>query len=271
MLPPLIDQQYVKDHLGELVVIDSRWYGRSGHDAYLGGHLPGAVFVDLSEELAGAPGPESGRHPLPETGAFAAAMRRLGLDEESHSVVYDDAGGTIAARLVWMLRALGRSSALLDGGIGAWTGELDRGEVTPAEGNFAPRELPAARLVDIEEVASYHGLLLDARDASRYRGEGDPVDPRSGHIPGALSAPCRENLDETGRFLPAAQLRARFAALGIGAGTPVISYCGSGVTACHNLLALELADLGEGRLYPGSWSQWSSDKSRPIATGSETP
>jgi thiosulfate/3-mercaptopyruvate sulfurtransferase len=196
-------------------------------------------------------------------------MARHGISDDSETVVYDDQGGVIAARLVWALRALGCSSALLDGGIGAWPGALETGEVERPEGRFTARPLPAARLCGIEEVASGGALLIDARDPARYRGEGDPIDPRTGHIPGALSLPCRENLDAAGHFLPEKALAERFTAAGLRPGDEIVSYCGSGVTACHNLLALELAGFGTQRLYPGSWSQWSSDPERPIATGAE--
>jgi thiosulfate/3-mercaptopyruvate sulfurtransferase len=268
VLAPVVTPEFVADHLGSLMLVDLRWYldGRSGYDAYLAGHLPGAVFIDLAE-IASDPGPAVGRHPLPSAEQFAAVMARRGISVDSETVVYDDQGGVIAARLVWMLRALGCSSALLDGGIGAWRGALERSEVTPPPAAFRPRELPAERLADIDEVAQTSALLVDARDPSRFRGEGDLVDPRTGHIPGAESLPCRDNLDAEGRFLPAGSLLERFSALGIDGDTDVISYCGSGVTACHNLIAFELAGLGNKRLYPGSWSQWSSDPERPIETG----
>jgi thiosulfate/3-mercaptopyruvate sulfurtransferase len=263
MLPPVVTAELVAEHREAVVLVDLRWYldGRSGHDAYLTGHLPGAIFLDLSE-IAGPAGPAVGRHPLPSAEQFAAAMGRHGISDDSESVVYDDQGGVIAARLVWVLRTLGCSSALLDGGIGAWPGDLEEGEAEVVAGCFSARDLPSERLADIEEVARGDLLLLDARDPARYRGEGDPVDPRTGHIPGARSLPCMGNLDATGRFLEPGALAARFAAAGLAPGDEVVSYCGSGVTACHNLLA-----LGAGRLYPGSWSQWSADPERPLTTG----
>jgi len=269
VLPPVVTAEFVAEHPEDLVLVDLRWYldGRSGRDAYLAGHLPGAVFVDLEHELAAVPGPAVGRHPLPAAERFAAAMRRHGISDDSESVVYDDQGGVIAARLVWMLRALGCSSALLDGGIDAWPGALEEGEVVAVTGDFSARPLPPERLADIEEVAGGGLLLIDARDPARYRGEGDPIDPRTGHIPGARSLPCRENLDANGHFLTPELLAERFAAAGLAPGDEVVSYCGSGVTACHNLLALELAGFAAGRLYPGSWSQWSADPERPLATG----
>ena len=182
-------------------------------------------------------------------------------------VAYDDAGGVVAARLVWMLRATGHEAALLDGGLRAWTGPLEQTEVHRPRASFTPRPWPAERLADLDEVASTDGVVLDARDAERFRGETEPVDPRAGHIPGARNLPCRSNLDAEGRFLPADVLRERFRAVGVGDGASVISYCGSGVTACHNLLALEHVGFAPGRLYPGSWSQYSHAAERPVAVG----
>lgn len=266
MIPPVVDVSWLAAHPDALVA-DARWYldGRSGHDAYLAGHIPGAVFVDLDSSLAGPPSPAAGRHPLPDPDRFAAAMGRSGIGERSTVVAYDDAGGTVAARLVWMLRSLGCDAALLDGGLAAWDGELERSPSVRPPARFATRPWPEAALADIDDVAGSAAVILDAREPARFRGEHEPVDPRAGHIPGALNMPSRANLDGTGRFLPVAELRARFEAVGAGAGT--ICYCGSGVTACHTLLALEHAGLGPGRLYPGSWSQYSSDPDRPAETG----
>jgi thiosulfate/3-mercaptopyruvate sulfurtransferase len=294
----------VEAHRGEVVLADVRWYldGRSGRAAYEGGHLPGAVFVDLDTALTAHRDPAAaGRHPLPEPEPFAAAMAALGIGDGDTLVAYDDAGGVIAARLVWMLRVTGHEAALLDGGLGAWRGELargpgarrlDAGDADRAPAAFSARPWPAERLASIEEVdaisaatadAGLSGgapttadastrrsgpILIDARQRERFEGEPDGVDPRAGHIPGALSVPCRENLDTDGRLLPARDLRAR---LDFGPGADVISYCGSGVTACHNLLAMEQAGLGPGRLFPGSWSQWSRDPARPVQTGVGSP
>lgn len=266
MIPPVVDPGWLQAH-PEAVIADVRWYldGRSGRRAFLQGHIPGAVFVELDSCLAGPPSRAAGRHPLPDAEDFAASMSRLGIGDRSLVVAYDDAGGTVAARLVWMLRALGVDAALLDGGIAAWPGDLETAETDPAPARFTSREWPKEALAGIGELSDPALVVIDARDRARYRGEHEPVDPRAGHIPGARSLPCRENLDDAGRFLPADRLRARFEAVGAGPGT--VSYCGSGVTACHNLLAMERAGLGPGRLYPGSWSQYSSDPSRPAATG----
>jgi thiosulfate/3-mercaptopyruvate sulfurtransferase len=288
VIAPFVDIGWVEAHRDEVVLADVRWYldGRSGRTAYEDGHVPGAVFVDLDTALTAHLDPAvGGRHPLPEPEAFAAAMDALGIGDGDTVIAYDDAGGVIAGRLVWMLRVTGHEAALLDGGLGAWRGELASGpgvrrtesgdtDRDPAE--FTPRAWPAERLASIEEVdiasqiadTRVAPVLIDARQRERYEGEPDDLDPQAGHISGALSVPCRENLDADGRLLPAGDLRARF---DFGPGADVISYCGSGVTACHNLLAMEQAGLGPGRLFPGSWSQWSRDPARPVQTGAGSP
>jgi thiosulfate/3-mercaptopyruvate sulfurtransferase len=268
MLPPVVDADWLAARLGDVVVCDVRWYldGRSGRAAYDGGHLPGAIWVDLEHDLS-APGGAAGRHPLPAPEAFAAAMAALGIGDEDTVVAYDDDGGAIAARLVWMLRVTGHEAALLDGGIGAWPRELETEPARRAPSRFTPRAWPPERLASIDTVADAPGVVIDGRSGERYAGAPEPHDPRAGHIPGARSLPTREHVGPGGRLLDPATLRERFAAVGIDPGTDVISYCGSGVTACHNLLVLEHAGLGPGRLYPGSWSQWSRDPERPIETG----
>lgn len=269
MIPPLVDAEWVKRHGGEIVLADVRWYldGRSGHQAYASGHLPGAVFVDLDSALAGPPGTGGGRHPLPEPAAFAAAMTALGIGDDTVVVGYDDAGGVTAARLVWMLRVTGHDAALLDGGLGGYAGPLETAEPHRTPARFTARPWPADRLADADDAASGANVVIDARPRPRFRGVEEPVDSRAGHIPGARSLPCRENLDARGRFLPRDALRRRFAAVGVDDGRRVVSYCGSGVTACHNLLALEICGLGPGRLYPGSWSEYSALFERPVETG----
>ena len=275
MIKPFVDIEWVEQRRGEVVLADCRWYldGRSGRDAYAGGHVPGAVFVDLDAALTHHADPaEAGRHPLAEPGEFAAAMGALGIGDEDVVVAYDDAGGVIAARLVWMLRVIGHEAALLDGGLEAWRGKLETAPAAHEPTAFTARPWPAENLATIEEAASAalapDSVLIDARHRERYLGEPDEVDPRAGHIPGALSVPCRENLSADGRLLPAGQLRTNF---GFDGAADVISYCGSGVTACHNLLAMEQAGLGPGRLFPGSWSQWSRDPARPVQTGESPP
>jgi len=254
-----------------VVVVDARYYldGRSGRAAYDAGHVPGAVFVDVGHDLAAAPSAAGGRHPLPSPEAFAAAMGRLGIGDADTVVAYDDAGGSFAARLVWMLRAIGHPAALLDGGLAAWPGALSLEPTVRPEATFTVAPWPADRLADIDAVAAAAAdpgqLVIDARSAERYRGEVEPIDPRPGHIPRAVNLPFAGNLDDKGRWRSAEELRARFS----GAGPDAIVYCGSGVTACHDLLAIERAGLGPGRLFPGSWSQWSADADRPAAVGDD--
>jgi thiosulfate/3-mercaptopyruvate sulfurtransferase len=278
-MQPLVDAAWLADRLDEVVVADVRWYldGRSGRDAHVAGHLPGAVFVDVDRDLAGSPSPVAGRHPLPEPEAFAAAMGALGIGDGATVVAYDDAGGATAARLVWMLRVLGEEAALLDGGLAVWPDPLETGAVTPPPAHFTPRPWPPALLATADDVAAAsrgargsweQTVVLDARAYARYRGDEEPVDPRAGHVPRAVSAAHTGNLDPaSGRFLTPEQLRARYRAAGVQAASETIVYCGSGVTACHDLLAIEHAGLGPARLYAGSWSQWSSDPDRPAARG----
>lgn len=195
-------------------------------------------------------------------------MASLGIDDNDILVAYDDQGGVTAARLVWMLRATGHDAALLDGGLAGYDGPLERGPARSnrSPGSFSSRPWPRERLAEMEDTLDPANLVVDARAPERYQGLAEPVDPRAGHIPGAINLPCRQNLDKNGRFLPVAQLRARFASAGIGGARPVVCYCGSGVTACHNLLAIEHSGLGAGRLYPGSWSEYSASPDRPIET-----
>jgi thiosulfate/3-mercaptopyruvate sulfurtransferase len=268
---PVVSADWLADHLDEVVVADVRWYldGRSGREAFAAGHLPGAVFFDLDTDLSGPASVEGGRHPLPAPERFAAALGRLGIGADTPVVAYDDAGGSIAARLWWLRHLLGEPTAVLDGGLAAWTGGLTTDPVEPVAVERVARPWPDERLVDADAVDTLRSdpaaRVLDARAAGRYRGEPNPADPRPGHIPGAVSAPWAGNLDEdTGRFRSPAALRDRFVALGAG-DVEVVAYCGSGVTACHDLLALELAGLGERtRLFPGSWSAWAADPARPV-------
>ncbi|MGW2893624.1 sulfurtransferase [Streptomyces sp. NPDC001212] len=259
------------------VLLDVRWQlslataagaapfdGRAAHAA---GHIPGAVFVDLDRELASAPG-GNGRHPLPDTEVFGAAMRRAGVSDDRPVVVYDGGQGWAAARAWWLLRWTGHPDVrVLDGGLAAWEGPLETAVPEPAEGDFVPKP-GALPLLDADGAAALarSGVLFDARAGERYRGEVEPIDPVGGHIPGAVSAPTTENAGPDGRFLPAAQLRARFTALGAADGRDVGVYCGSGVSAAHEVLALAAAGI-PAALYVGSWSEWSSDPSRPVAVG----
>jgi thiosulfate/3-mercaptopyruvate sulfurtransferase len=254
-------------------VLDVRWHlgGPPGVDSYRRGHVPTAVFTDLDRVLAGPPGP-GGRHPLPELAAFQAAMRAAGVRQDRAVVVYDDGDSTIAARGWWTLRYYGHENVrVLDGGYRAWVSAglaVTQAEPGPAPGDFTarPGHMPALDAAGAQATA-LTGRLLDARSAERYRGETEPVDPVAGHIPGAVSAPTTGNVNADGTFADAAELAARFAALGVtGDGTAVGAYCGSGVTAAHEVLALALAGV-PAALYVGSWSSWVADPDRPVATG----
>ncbi len=263
---PLVDAGWLAAHLDGVRLVDVRWYldGRSGRVAYLGGHLPGAVWLDVDTDLSEPASAAAGRHPLATPEHFAVALGRVGIGAGTPVVAYDDAGGSHAARLWWMLHVLGEPAAVLDGGLGAWSGPLstDVEPVTPVDRPARP--WPAHRLVTADEVAATDAVIFDARTAVRFAHGDDAIDPRPGHIPGAVSAPWAANLDEAGRFRPAAELRARFAAA---AARPAVAYCGSGVTACHNLLAMELAGITDTALYPGSFSHWGADPERPVETG----
>ncbi len=257
------------------VLLDVRWSlgGPAGLAEYERGHLHGARFVDLDSDLAGEPGQGRGRHPLPEPAAFQAAMRAAGVGDGSSVVVYDAGGGLSAARAWWLLRYHGHGDVrLLDGGVAAWVAAghpLTAEEVPAAGGDFTARP-PAMPVLDAGGAAELArtGVLLDARALERYRGEIEPIDPVAGHIPGAVSAPTTANLDPGGRFLAAADLRRRFAELGADGPGSVGVYCGSGVTAAHEVLALAVAGI-PAALYAGSWSEWVSDPSRPVAVGPE--
>lgn len=258
-----------------VVVLDVRWaLGRTdGRAQHAAGHVPGAVYVDLDTELAAPPSAAAGRHPMPELADLERAARRWGVSAGVPVVAYDAVGGMSAARAWWLLRWAGLTDVrLLDGGVDAWVaagGTLETGDVVPAPGDVVlrPGALPTLDADGAAALAAApDGVLLDARAAERYRGEVEPVDPRAGHVPGAVSLPTAANLTADGRFAPAGVLRDRFAATGAVDGRPVGVMCGSGVTAAHEAAAL--ATLGvEAALYPGSWSQWSADDARPVAVG----
>jgi len=245
----------------------------AGERAYAQGHLPGAIYAHLDRDLCGARTGRNGRHPLPARADWAATLARLGVTPTRAVVVYDAQGGMYAARAWWMLLWAGhRDVRVLDGGLQAWQaagGALETGVVAPAA---APAAYPLgdSLVASIDADALQKSLgritLLDARAGERYRGEVEPLDRRAGHIPGARSRFFKDNLGAGGRFKPAAELRAAFEAFGAAPGA-VVHQCGSGVTACHNLLAMEAAGLGGSVLYPGSWSEWSSDPARPVAVG----
>ncbi len=264
--PLLVEARWLSQH-SQVRIVDSRWSpaGRSAREKYDDGHLPGAVFVDLDRDLSQPGGP--GRHPFPAAEVFARLLGRLGIGPGTHVVVYDDANNSVAARLWFMLRVHGHARAsLLDGGLKAWTeAGLPLSKEEPRIDPVPPPKLllDQARLVDHAQVERRgSAVLLDARAPERYRGEVEPIDKRAGHIPGALNAPFAANLTPAQKFLPPAELYALYQAYA----APIVS-CGSGVTACHDAFAIELAGLPPARLYVGSWSDWSSDPSRPIATG----
>lgn len=276
-------------------VLDVRWRldRPDGRPAFAAGHIPGAVYVDLENELAAhvpaGQAPVAGRHPLPSIEALQASARGWGVDDGDAIVVYDDLKNMSSARAWWLLRwARVADVRLLDGALDAWTGsglpletgpagvvadDTDAAQQGASHGEtshrgsvtLSPGNLPT---IDIEEASRWpsSGTLLDARAAERYRGDVEPIDPRAGHIPGAVSTPTADNVDADGHFLAPDALRERFATAGVAEGTPVATYCGSGVTAAHNAVALTLAGFAPA-LYPGSWSEWSNNPDRPAATG----
>jgi thiosulfate/3-mercaptopyruvate sulfurtransferase len=277
---PLIKSGWLRERLDEpaLRIVDCRYrLGQpgAGEQLFREGHIPGAAFMDLDRDLASPPG-ERGRHPLPDPDAFEAAARRAGIGSDSLVVAYDEAAEGGAARLWWLLRHFGHDAVtVLDGGLREWRdqgGELRAGEEQIEPGDFRARA-PASDTATAEELAAEpptgaSPVLLDARAPERYRGEVEPIDPVAGHIPGAVSLPFAELAPE-GRFLPPAELRARFEAAGLASGDETVAYCGSGVTACVLVLAAEVAGLGPARLYPGSWSEWSG-RGLPVVKG-QTP
>jgi thiosulfate/3-mercaptopyruvate sulfurtransferase len=282
----LIEASVLRDLIGkpDLAVIDCRFdlSNRSrGRAAYLEGHIPGAKYADLETDLSGPVTANSGRHPLPAPEDFAAALERWGIGSATQVIVYDDAGGSFAARAWWLLRWLGHKSvAVLDGGINAWIaaeGLLEPGEARPSQeripsdGRIAPNSDRAALIetADIDRfLANPANLLVDARAAERFAGSVEPIDTVAGHIGGAANHPFSTNLGQDGRFLPAAELR-RLWELRLAGRKPerVAAMCGSGVTACHNLLSLEVAGLSGAKLYAGSWSEWIRDPNRAVARG----
>ncbi len=260
------------------VVVDCRFIlsdSEAGRRTYAAGHLPGARYAHLDDDLSGAITPATGRHPLPDPARLARKLGEWGIDHHSQVVAYDDMGGILAAaRLWWLLRWLGHGAvAVLDGGFSAWqraglplTAELP--VVKPTVFVARPNDQLWLTTAQIQNLPK-EKLLLDARATARYRGEMEPIDPVAGHIPGAVNVPTEDNLTVSGCFRPAEELRARFTAVLGGQSPTVVAHsCGSGVTACHNLLAMEVAGLSGSRLYAGSWSEWIRDPNRPIATGS---
>jgi thiosulfate/3-mercaptopyruvate sulfurtransferase len=261
---PFVDPEWLSDH-PEAVLVDVRSYldGRSGREAYERSHLPGAVFVDLNAVLAAPPTPELGRHPMPTPEVFAEGLAAAGIGDEDLVVAYDDDSGAMAARLVWLLRVTGHQAALLEGGYTGWHGPREPGVTTRPAATFTPTPWPSGAFVEADDLDGL--LVVDARPAERYRGEVELLDARPGHVPGAVSLPCRDNVGPDGRLLPVPELRRRLTEAGL-TERPWASMCGSGVTACHTLLVAEHLGLPPGVLYNGSWSQWAATD-RPAEIG----
>jgi thiosulfate/3-mercaptopyruvate sulfurtransferase len=277
-VPPIVNASWLRQRLAtdttvRICHVGSTMAGPEPEQSFTSRHLPDACFVALDDVLAAPPSGTAGRHPLPTPDHFATALGDLGIEDDATVVAYDERGGAFASRLVWMLRILGQRAALLDGGIEAWLDEPGaRMEIGPA--SITPTERtaldwPMDSLADAYGVAAHlsdGGVVIDSRDPARYAGEIEPIDDVAGHIPGAVNLLFNDNLGTDGRFRPSGELHERFAPV-IGDDERPIVYCGSGVTACHNALAMEHAGLGLPRIYVGSWSGWSADRERPVATG----
>ncbi len=267
---PLIGVPELARRLSGVAVLDVRYRldAPDGRAAFREGHVPGAAYVSLDEALAAPPG-AGGRHPLPNPPVFLAAMRAAGVRHDVPVVVYDDWSGHAAARCWWLLRHHGHPDVrVLDGGWPAWRESghpVETGEPPPEPGDFdgAPGRMPVVSADEVRDVE----VLVDARSPERHRGEAEPVDPVAGRIPGSVNVPTTANLDERGRFLAVERLRSTYAAVGAASGAGVAAYCGSGLTACHDVLAMEVAGV-RAALYPGSWSEWITDPDRPVARGS---
>jgi len=279
---PLIDAPTLARELGrrDVVVVDCRFTltdPPAGRAVYERGHIPGARYAHLDDDLARRPSASEGRHPLPDRERFAATLGAWGIGADDTVVAYDEGSGAIAARLWWLLGWIGHERrAVLDGGFAAWQAAgLPVEQTLPVVvgRRYEPRPSQRAGVVATSEVAAAQvagGLLVDARAAPRYRGEQEPIDPKAGHVPGARNRPFSANVTSTGTFRPPGELRAELTELLGGRGPDrLVAMCGSGVTACHLLLAMEVAGLPGGQLYAGSWSEWIRDPKRPIATGAE--
>ncbi len=278
--PLLVTTDWLAQHLNDpkLRIVDVRWYlfdkDKTGYSEYLKGHVPGAVYMDIDRDLASPRGEGPGRHPLPKAEAFAQSASRAGIAPDTYVIAYDDRGAASAARLWWLLRYFGHDRvSLLDGGITKWIEEkrpLQTEIPTNPETLFVPHPRPEM-VVDADTVDRLRNdpraLVLDVRVAERYQGKIEPIDPRAGHVPGAKNAPYPGNLQPDQRFMSPEELRRRFEALGAREKNEIVSYCGSGVNACQNIFALQLAGFENALLYEGSWSDWSSTPSRPLTTG----
>ncbi|WP_415902951.1 sulfurtransferase [Neptuniibacter sp. QD29_5] len=280
MFTAIISAEELQNHISESdwVVFDCRFNladTAAGKNAYLEGHIPGAIYLDLDQDLSSPITPETGRHPLPDLERFVARLAQAGVSNNTQVVVYDDCAGAMAARCWWLLRLMGHKAvSVLDGGLAAWQslgGELNDHIPQPTSAAYTFSLLPNQNLTVAEVVQALDAqsiYLVDARAAERYRGEVEPIDPIAGHVPSALNRPLTDNLAE-GKFKPAAQLREEWlSVLGSKSVEAVVHMCGSGVTACHNQLAMEIAGLSGSRVYSGSWSEWIRDPARPIATKS---
>ena len=279
----LISCDELRNALGNqpLVVVDCRHDlrdPRAGETAYLEGHIPGAVFAHLDRDLSDLSKPRRGRHPLPDSSAFCSKLGRWGITPSTQVVAYDGADGAFACRLWWMLRLLGHERvAVLDGGFSSWIGQgLPRDKQIPRPkpvaytARFDVKQISSMAVVAARMAVPGSGPLIDARAPERYRGDIEPIDPIAGHIPGASNRHYALNLDVTGRFKPAGLLATEFKLMmGHHPPSEVIHMCGSGVTACHNMLAMEHAGLRGSRVYAGSWSEWCSDSTRPVAKGDQ--
>jgi thiosulfate/3-mercaptopyruvate sulfurtransferase len=280
-VPPIVSASWLRERLAidstvRICHVGSTMSGPEPEETFLTGHLPTARFVSLDEVLAAPASGTAGRHPLPTPTDFARALGDLGIGDGATVVAYDDRGGAFAGRMVWMLRILGDRAALLDGGLDGWLAEdgagldLEAAPIIPTQRTV--QDWPMDHLADAYAVTDHlaaGGVVIDSRDPARYTGEIEPIDHVAGHVPGAVNLLYGDNLDTGGRFLTVEELLARFAPV-VGDDDRAIVYCGSGVTACHNALAMEHAGLGLPRVYVGSWSGWSADPERPIATGPGT-
>lgn len=280
MYTTIISAEELQNHISESdwVVFDCRFNladTSAGKNAYLDGHIPGAIYLDLDQDLSSPITLETGRHPLPDLERFVDRLAQAGVNNNTQVIVYDDCAGAMAARCWWLLRLVGHKAvAVLDGGLAAWQslgGQLNNHIPQPASTAYTFSLLPNQNLTvaEVEEALDAQSIyLVDARAAERYRGEVEPIDPIAGHVPSALNRPLTDNLAE-GKFKPAVQLRKEWLQLlGDKSIEAVVHMCGSGVTACHNQLAMEIAGLSGSRVYSGSWSEWIRDPARPIATKS---
>ncbi|MDO5726395.1 MAG: sulfurtransferase [Bowdeniella nasicola] len=268
---PFVSWHWCREHHDAIVFADVRWHlDRRGYQEYAEGHIPGAAFIDLDRELAGEGAPTDGRHPLPTPEAFARAMANAGIDGTKTVVAYDSIGGGAAARLVWLLRQIDINAAILDGGLSDVDVELETGWPHISPTTFPVRPWPKSAFANTSQTLqasqTREVVLIDARPRARFRGEVAGPDKRRGHIPSAQNLPIETHVTPTGHLLPQAALRERFAAAGVDGTRPVISYCGSGVTGCHNLLVMEYLGLPAGRLYPASFSGWAADERMPVET-----